>query len=111
LDGLKRGDVITVALPGDFGKPRPAVIIQSDTFNALHPTISVLPITSTILSAPLVRITVEPTAANGLRNVSQIMTDKVVSVRRERLGTRIGTLDRETMARLGRSLALWFELA
>ncbi|MGD9878752.1 MAG: type II toxin-antitoxin system PemK/MazF family toxin [Reyranella sp.] len=111
MDGLNRGDVVTVALPGNFGKPRPAVIVQSDTFNASHPTISVLPITSTILPAPLVRITVEPTAANGLRNVSQIMTDKVVSVRRERLGARIGILDRETMARIGRSLALWFEFA
>ncbi|WP_395712122.1 type II toxin-antitoxin system PemK/MazF family toxin [Reyranella sp.] len=111
MDGLNRGDVVTVALQGDFGKPRPAVIVQSDTFNDTHATISVLPITSTIMSAPVFRITVEPSAANGLRSISQIMTDKIVSVRRERLGARIGALDRETMARVGRSLALWLELA
>ena len=111
MDGLKRGDVVTVALQGDFGKPRPAVIVQSDTFNDTHATISVLPITSTIVSAPVFRITVEPSAANGLRSISQIMTDKIVSVRRERLGTRIGALDRATLARVGRSLALWLELA
>ncbi|MFO1161593.1 MAG: type II toxin-antitoxin system PemK/MazF family toxin [Reyranellaceae bacterium] len=111
MDGLNRGDVVTVALQGEFGKPRPAVIVQSDTFNATHATISIVPITSTIEPAPLFRITVEPSAANGLRSVSQIMTDKVVSVRRERLGVKIGVLDRETMARIGRSLALWLELA
>lgn len=87
------------------------MIVQSDTFNDTHATISVLPITSTIMSAPVFRITVEPSAANGLRSISQIMTDKIVSVRRERLGARIGALDRETMARVGRSLALWLELA
>ncbi|MFM9940211.1 MAG: type II toxin-antitoxin system PemK/MazF family toxin [Hyphomicrobiaceae bacterium] len=108
---MNRGDVVTVALQGDFGKPRPAVIIQSDAFNASHATISILPITSTIVSAPLFRITVEPSAANGLRSVSQVMTDKIVSVRHERLGVKIGVLDREVMSRIGRSLALWLELA
>lgn len=108
---MNRGDVVTVALQGDFGNPRSAVIVQSDSFNASHTTISILPITSTIVSAPLFRITLEPSTANGLRSVSQIMTDKIVSVRRERLGTKIGTLDRETMTRIGRSLALWLELA
>lgn len=108
---MNRGDIVTVALQGDFGKPRPALIVQSDSFNASHATISVLPITSTIVPAPLFRITVEPSAANGLRSVSQIMADKVVSVRRERLGAKIGFLDRETMVRVGRSLALWLELA
>ena len=108
---MNRGDVVTVALQGDFGNPRSAVIVQSDSFNASHTTISILPIPSTIVSAPLFRITLEPSTANGLRSVSQIMTDKIVSVRRERWGTKIGTLDRETMTRIGRSLALWLELA
>src|ERR1700733_5203447 len=111
LDRLNRGDIVTVALQGEFGKPRPAVIVQSDSFNASHATVSILPITSTIVGAPLFRITIEPSPANGLRSVSQVMADKVVSVRRERLGPRIGSLDREAMARIGRSLALWLELA
>jgi mRNA interferase MazF len=108
---LNRGDIVTVALQGEFGKPRPAVIVQSDSFNASHATVSILPITSTIVGAPLFRITIEPSPANGLRSVSQVMADKVVGVRRERLGPRIGSLDREAMARIGRSLALWLELA
>jgi mRNA interferase MazF len=108
---LNRGDIVTVALQGEFGKPRPAVIVQSGSFNASHATVSILPITSTIVGAPLFRITIEPSPANGLRSVSQVMADKVVSVRRERLGPRIGSLDREAMARIGRSLALWLELA
>jgi len=111
LDRLKRGDIVIVALQGEFGKPRPALIVQSDSFNGSHTTISVLPITSTILPAPLFRITVEPSPTNGLRNVSQVMADKVVTVRRERLGTKIGELEREAMTRVGRSLALWLELA
>jgi mRNA interferase MazF len=63
------------------------------------------------VSAPLFRITIEPSSTNGLRSVSQVMADKVVSVRRARLGVRIGVLDRETMARIGRALALWLEVA
>ncbi|MBS0522927.1 MAG: type II toxin-antitoxin system PemK/MazF family toxin [Proteobacteria bacterium] len=107
---MRRGDVITVALQGDFGKPRPAVIVQSDAFNESHATITVVPITSTVIPAPLFRITVDPSPANGLRRVSQVMVDKIVTVRRERVGKAVGALDSDTMARVGRSIALWLEL-
>jgi len=107
---LRRGDVVTVALQGDFGKPRPAVIVQSDAFNESHATITVVPITSTVIPAPLFRITVDPSPANGLRRISQVMVDKIVTVQRERVGKAVGTLDSDTMARVGRSIALWLEL-
>lgn len=73
---MTRGDLVTVALPGDFGKPRPALINQSDLFNESHPTITLLPLTSQIRSAPKFRLTIDPSPANGLRLVSQIMVDK-----------------------------------
>ena len=107
---MRRGDVVTVALQGDFGKPRPAVIVQSDAFNESHATITVVPITSTVIPAPLFRITVDPSPANGLRRISQVMVDKIVTVQRERVGKAVGTLDSDTMARVGRSIALWLEL-
>jgi mRNA interferase MazF len=109
LDGLKRGDVITVALQGDFGKPCPAVVVQSDAFNESHATVTIAPITSTVIPAPLFRIMVDPSPANGLRRISQVMADKIVTVRRECAGRTVGALDSDTMARVGRSLALWLE--
>ena len=56
---MKRGDLVTVSLPGSYGKPRPALIIQSDLFDE-HPSVTVLPITSELRDAPLFRITIEP---------------------------------------------------
>jgi len=72
---MKRGDLVTVALPGDYGKPRPAVVIQSDLFDA-HPSVTILPVTSELREAPLFCVQVEPTWDNGLRRLSQVMVDK-----------------------------------
>ena len=108
---MRRGDLVTIALPGDFGKPRPALVVQSDLFNADHATVSVLPITSTIIGAPVFRITLEPSAANGLRQVSQIMVDKIVSMKREKIGEVFGRLDNETMLRVNRALTVWLGVA
>jgi len=69
---MQRGDLITVALQGDAGKPRPALVIQADHFTNL-PTLVALPLTSTILDLPLVRVTVEPSAGTGLRQRSQVI--------------------------------------
>ncbi|HLG44651.1 MAG TPA: type II toxin-antitoxin system PemK/MazF family toxin [Reyranella sp.] len=107
---LEARDVVIVALQGDLGKSRPAVVVQSDAFNESHATVTVAPITSTVIPAPLFRITVDPSRANGLRRISQVMADKIVTVRRERVGKAVGALDSDTMARLGRSIALWLEL-
>lgn len=108
---VKRGDIVTVALQGDFGKPRPALVIQSDLFNTTHATITVLPITSEIVDAPLFRVTLDPTTANGLQKVSQIMVDKLMTVRRDRLGEAFGQLEDDTLLRVNRAMAVWLGIA
>ena len=108
---MKRGDLIVVAVQGDYGKPRPALVVQSDLFNDTHASVTVVPVTSTIVDTPLFRVTVEPSRHNGLRLVSQIMVDKVTTVRRERLGQTIGRLEDDVMLRVSRALALWFGIA
>lgn len=108
--GMKRGDLVTVSLSGDYGKPRPALIIQSDLFDT-HPSITVLPITSELRDTPLFRITVEPNKENGLRTSSQIMVDKAHTVPREKLGESFGKLGDETMLAVNRALAVFLGFA
>ena len=84
---MRRGDLVTVAVSGDFGKPRPALVIQSDHFDATA-TVTVLLISSTLVDAPLIRLAVEPGAENGLRKPSQVMIDKAITVQRDRVGKR-----------------------
>ncbi len=108
---MKRGDVVTVAAAGDYGKPRPAVIVQTDAFPESHASVIVCQMTSEIAGAPNFRVTVEPSAENGLRNLSQVMADKPVTIRRERIGRRIGALGSEDIARLNSALAFVMGLA
>jgi mRNA interferase MazF len=103
---MRRGDLVTVAISGDFGKPRPALVIQSDHFDATA-SITVLLISGTLVEAPLIRLTVDPAPENGLRKRSQIMIDKVMTVRRDRLAEPFGRLGEETMVAVNRSLALF----
>src|SRR6478672_9010507 len=103
---MKRGDVVLAVARGDYGKPRPAVIVQSDLFNATHASFLVCLLTTERVKAPLFRLTVRPSKANGLRQVSQIMADKLLALPRGRVRERIGTLDDETLLALNRSLAL-----
>ena len=109
MESLRRGDVVVVALQGDYGKPRPALVVQSDLFSA-HSSVAILPITSELLAAPLFRIGVEPSAGNGLRKPSQIMIDKTYTVAREKIGGRIGRLDDATLLQVNRSMMLWLGL-
>ena len=108
---MLRGDVVAVAVSGDYGKPRPAVIIQSDALPDHHPSVIVCQMTSRLVDAAAYRVTVEPTPDNGLRDRSQIMADKPVTVRRERVGQPIGHLAATDMARLNTALALVMGLA
>jgi mRNA interferase MazF len=108
---VKRGDLVTVSLPGDFGKPRPALVVQADLFNATHASVTVLPITSTAVDAPLFRIALEPTAANHLKVASHIMVDKIFTVRGDRIGKTIGRVNDDTMIAVGRALSVWLGLA
>jgi mRNA interferase MazF len=107
---MKRGDLVTVALQGDLGKPRPALVIQSDLFSD-HPSVAVLPVTSTLQAAPLFRIGIEPDAHNGLRQPSQVMVDKMQAVPRSRVGPVFGRVDDATLLAVGRALAVFVALA
>jgi mRNA interferase MazF len=104
-------DVVVVAMKGDYGKPRPALVIQSDLFNGSHASVPVAPVTSAIVDSPLFRLTLEPSPSNGLRSISQIMIDKATAIRRDRIGKSIGHLDDSTMIRVNRAVALWFGIA
>lgn len=107
---MKRGDIVTVAASGDYGKPRPAIVIQSD---ALPQTDSVLVclLTTTLRDAPLYRMPLPASEETGLREPSQVMVDKIVAVRRDRCGARIGRADDAALLALGRQLAFVVGLA
>jgi mRNA interferase MazF len=108
---VKRGDVVTVAAAGDYGKPRPAVIVQTDAFPETHGSVVVCQMTSELSDAPDFRITVESSDTSGVRVRSQIMADKPVTVRRERIGRTIGRLRDEDVRRLNIALAFVMGLA
>jgi mRNA interferase MazF len=108
---MKRGDVVTVAAAGDYGKPRPAVIVQTNAFPETHSSVVICQMTSKLSDAPDFRIDIEPSDLNGLHVKSQIMADKPVTVRRERLGRAVGQLSNEDIRRLNIALAFVMGLA
>lgn len=103
---MRRGDFVTIAMQGDFGKPRPALVIQADHFDE-HATVTVLPVTSTLVDAPLFRITLVPDAANGLHKPSQVMVDKAMTVKRDKLGPAFGRIHVDALVELERCLAVF----
>jgi mRNA interferase MazF len=107
---MRRGDLVTVAVQGDFGKPRPALIVQADAF-ADHATVTVFLVSSALVDAPLLRLTVQPDAANGLRRPSQVMIDKAMTIMRTKLGEAIGRLDGDAMIEVERRLAVFLGIA
>ncbi len=107
---MRRGDLVTVALSGDFGKPRPAVVVQSDLFSETA-TVTLALVAGTRVDSPLLRLDGEPHETTGLRKPSQIMIDKIVTVRRERVGAAIGRLDDARLVEVNRALALFLGIA
>ncbi len=107
---MKRGDFVTIAVQGDFGKTRPALVVQSDQFNE-HATVTTLLVSSTLVEAPLLRVTVQPTDGNGLQKPSQIMIDKAMTVKRDKLGEPFGTASDAVMLEVGRCLAVFLGIA
>ena len=107
---MTRGDVVTVALQGDIGKPRSALVIQSDRFDE-HATVTILPVTGTLIAAPLFRITIRPSTGNGLQKPSQVMVDKAMTVKRDKLGQSIGRIEADAMVDVERSLAVFLGIA
>ena len=108
---MRRGDLVTVAAAGDYGKPRLAVIVQTDAFPESHASVVVCQLTSELVDAPDFRVTIDPRPENGLRVTSQVMADKPVTIRRERIGQKIGRLGNQDMAKLSAALAFVLGLA
>jgi mRNA interferase MazF len=100
---MKRGDLVNVAVSGDYGKPRPALVVQADAFD-LHPSVIVLPLTSERHDVPLFRVTVKAGKETGLRTPSQIMVDKATTVPRGKIGPRIGRVNAAVMEAVNRAL-------
>ena len=107
---MRRGDFVTVSVQGDFDKPRPALIVQADAF-ADHATTTVLLVSSALIDAPLLRLTVQPDEANGLRKPSQIMIDKTMTIMRTRIGEAFGRLDGDAMVEVERRLGVFLAIA
>ena len=107
---MMRGDLVIIAMQGDFGKPRPALVVQADVFGE-HTSVAVLPITSTLVAAPLLRVTVHPSAGNGLQKPSQVMVDKAMTVKRDKAGPAFGHIDADTMVEVERCLAVFLGIA
>ena len=106
---LKRGDLVTIAVSGDYGKPRPAVIIQADAFDDLA-SLTVAPLTSEIYQAPLLRVAIQPGKETGLHKVSQVMVDKITTVPRSKIGQRIGSVEASTLRALNQALKGFLDL-
>lgn len=108
---MKRGDVWTVAGGPDYaGKPRPAVVLQDDAFDATA-SITICPFTTQSVDAPLMRVPIEPSERNGLRAASQLMIDKITTVSKNKLERRVGRLSDEDLVRLNRAILVFLGLA
>ena len=109
--GVKRGEIWTVASGPDYvGKPRPAVILQDDAFDATA-SVTICPFTTHAIEAPLMRLPIEPSERNGLRVASHLMTDKVTTVSKTKLKGRVGRLSDEDIVRLNRAVLVFLGLA
>jgi mRNA interferase MazF len=107
---VRRGDFVTVSASGDYGKPRPAVVVQSDALNAADSVLVAL-MTSALADTPLYRLTVEPSPVNGLRPSSQVMIDKVLAYPRAKCGPVFGRLSPVELLALNGLLAVMLGLA
>ena len=107
---LQRGLIVTVASSGVYsGKPRPAVVVQANRWLQGHPSVTLCPLTSTLLEAPLVRIPVNPSGSNGLHKSSQLMADKLFTVPTAAVGAVVGILESRTLAELDLALRSWLD--
>lgn len=107
---MKRGSLVTVAMRGDYGKPRPALIVQADAFGDMDSVIF-LPLTSDITTALTCRILIAPTAENGLQVESQVMADKCSTLPLGKVGPVFGHLGAFDLGRVNRALASFLGFA
>jgi len=108
---VKRGDVVLMVAPGELGKPRPGVVVQGDELSDKTTTVLACPMSSDIRESPRLRPIIDPDTSNGLRIRSQIMTDKVMPIRRDRIRRVLGSLDSKSIDNLDRALLLVLGLA
>jgi mRNA interferase MazF len=109
--GVKRGDVVLLVASGDLGKPRPGVIVQADELGDTSTSVLVCPMSSDLSEFRRTRPVVEPSVSNGLRARSQIMTDKINALRRDRIRQVTGALDPDASERLDRAMLVVLGLA
>ena len=108
---MRRGDIWTVAAgKGYAGKPRPAVIVQDDSFDGTN-SLTVCAFTTDETSAPLFRLRVEPNDRNGLRTACRMMVDKITTIPRSRIGAHVGRLDDQDIVRLNQAMIVFLGLA
>ena len=108
---MRRGDIYIAAARGEYtGKPRPVVIVQDDRFDATS-SVTVCPLTTNPIDAPLTRITLEPTAATGIEQPSRIMVDKITTIPRGNVRDRVGRIADADVIRLDRALVVFLGLA
>lgn len=109
---MQRGDILTVSAPGDYGKPRPAVVIQGDALNRSNPRSTIVALmTSALLDAPLLRLTIKPKPGNGLRKTSQVQINRILTLSTEKIGRTIGRISDRELVELNRLLAVVIGLA
>ncbi|MGA9422173.1 MAG: type II toxin-antitoxin system PemK/MazF family toxin [Rhodanobacteraceae bacterium] len=106
---MKRGDLVAIAVSGDHGKARPALIVQPDAFHDLL-SVTVLPLTGVMRDRDLLRVSIEPSTATGLRKPSQVMIDKATTLPRAKVGKRFGRVDSVTMDAVSRALAAFLDI-
>lgn len=109
---LRRGDLVTVAAKGPYtGKPRPALVIQASETLPYRDSVTVCLLTTDLIDAPLFRVRVEPAPGNGLKEPSDVMADKVVTVPRAVISPKkLGSLEREDLRRVDDALRFWLSL-
>lgn len=108
---MRRGEIWTIAGGADYaGKPRPAVVVQDDAFDATA-SLTICAFTTDPTEAPLFRIPIEPSERNGLQQLSRLMVDKITTVRKMKVGSRVGSLDDEDLVRLNRAIMVFLGLA
>lgn len=108
---MRRGEIWTVASGKDYaGKPRPIVIVQDDSFDATN-SITICAFTTDPTDAPLFRLIVEPNERNGLLSTCRLMVDKITTVPKTKIGTRVGRLDDEDMVQLNQAMMVFLGMA
>ena len=107
---MKRGDVVLCNLSGDYGKSRSGIVVQSNIFNPTHSSIVICPLTSFLINAPLFRLEIKPSHENGLQKLSQLMVDKITTIKRDKICQIIGILSLQEQKCLDDALKLWLGL-